>query len=100
MTTRRVQFTAAAQTHVDREQTWWIQHRAYPEIFTDELEQAVALVAAHPGVGTIHRSRVPGVRRLYLRRVDLHLYYTVAPQAVIVRALWGARRGRTPNLAE
>ena len=32
------------------------------------------------------------VRRVYLRRVAAHLYYTFDDTGVVVRALWGARR--------
>ena len=43
-------------------------------------------------------SPVPGVRRVYLRRVAVHLYYTFDDTGVIVRALWGARRERGPQI--
>ena len=39
---------------------------------------------------------VPGLRRLYLRKIACHLYYTFDEHEVIVRALWGARRGKGP----
>ena len=41
---------------------------------------------------------VPGVRRIYLKRVVAHLYYTFDDDEVIVPALWGARRERGPRL--
>jgi hypothetical protein len=44
------------------------------------------------------QSPVPGVRRVYLRRVDAHLYYTFDDARVIVHALWGARRERGPRI--
>ena len=44
------------------------------------------------------QSPVPGVRRLYLRRVAVHLYYTFDDARLIVRALWGARRERGPRI--
>ena len=44
------------------------------------------------------RSPIPDVRRVYLRRVALHLYYTFSDDEVIVRALWGAHRERGPEL--
>ena len=56
-------------------------------------------IAALPGAGTIYaQSPVPGVRRVYPRRVAVHLYYTFDDAHVIVRALWGARRERGPRL--
>ena len=42
-------------------------------------------------------SPVPGVRRIYLRTIVLHLYYTFDDSEVLIRALWGARRERGPQ---
>ena len=96
---RRVRFTATAQEHVRREKAWWLANRDHPDVFTEELEQALQIIAALPGAGTLYaQSPVPGVRRVYLRRVAVHLYYTFDDARVIVRALWGARRERGPQL--
>ena len=68
-------------------------------MFVEELEQALKIVALLPGAGTLYaRSPIPDVRRVYLRRVALHLYYTFDDDAVLIRALWGARRERGPQL--
>ena len=68
-------------------------------MFAEELEQALEIIAVLPGAGTVYtRSPIPGVRRVYLRRVDLHLYYTFDDHEVIARALWGARRKHGPRL--
>ena len=54
-------------------------NRDHPDVFTEELEQALQIIAALPGAGTLYaQSPVPGVRRVYLRRVAVHLYYTFA----------------------
>jgi plasmid stabilization system protein ParE len=54
-----------------------------------ELEQALQIIAVLPGAGTLYaQPPVPGVRRVYLRRVAVHLYYTFDDARVIVRALW------------
>jgi plasmid stabilization system protein ParE len=95
---RRVSFTFTAQQHVAREKAWWLENREHTEVFAEELEQAVKIVAMLPGAGTVYaRSPIPGVRRVYLRRVALHLYYTFDDSEVIVRAIWGARRERGPQ---
>jgi plasmid stabilization system protein ParE len=96
---RHVSFTFTAQQHVAREKAWWLENRDHPEMFAEELEQALKVVALLPGAGTVYApSPVPGMRRMYLRRVGLHLYYTFDNDIVLVRALWGARRGRGPEL--
>jgi plasmid stabilization system protein ParE len=96
---RRVRFTATAQGHVRREKAWWLANRDNVEVFAEELEQALKIAAMLPGAGSPYgRSPVSGVRRLYLRRVGVHLYYTFDDDEVIVRALWGARLERGPQL--
>jgi plasmid stabilization system protein ParE len=96
---RRVRFTATARAHIGRERQWWLQHRDDPEIFAAELEEAVRILAVLPGAGNPYPgSGVPGLRRLYLEKVAPHLYSTFADDQVIVRAFWGARRGRGPVL--
>jgi hypothetical protein len=68
-------------------------------VFTEELGHALQIITALPGAGTVYaQSPVPNVRRVYLRRVAVHLYYTFDDTAVIVRALWGARRERGPQI--
>jgi len=95
---RRVRFTATAQEHVRREKAWWLANRDHADVFTEELEHALQIITALPGVGTLYaQSSVPGVRRVYLRRVAAHLYYTFDEDEVIIRALWGARRERGPR---
>jgi hypothetical protein len=96
---RHVRFTITAQGHVDREKTWWFENRDDVDVFAEELEQALKIIALLPGAGSIYmRSPIPDVRRIYLRRVALHLYYTFSDDQVIVRALWGAHRERGPKL--
>ena len=99
MKQRHVSFTLTAQQHVTREKAWWLANRDHPEVFAEELEQALTIVARLPGTGAVYaNSPVLGVRRVYLRRVALHLYYTFDDDVVIIRALWGARRERGPQL--
>lgn len=97
MKRRRVRFTRTAQEHVRREKGWWLENRDYTEIFADELEQALRLLAVLPGAGTLYpQVDIPGLRRVYLGKVACHVYYTFDDLQVIVRAVWGARRGRGP----
>jgi plasmid stabilization system protein ParE len=96
---RRVRFTATAQRHVTREKVWWLENRIYKDIFADELDEAVKLIALMPGAGAPYAAAgSPGLRRVYLPRVALHLYYTFDDREVIVRALWGARCGSRPQI--
>jgi plasmid stabilization system protein ParE len=96
---RHGSFTRTAELHVANEKEWWLENRDHTKVFAEELEQALKVIAILPGAGTPYqRSPVRGVRRVYLRRTVLHLYYTFDDDEVIVRALWGAHRGRGPQL--
>jgi plasmid stabilization system protein ParE len=96
---RFVRFTATAQRHIKREKTWWFENRADTDAFATEVEDALRILALFPGIGTLYTAAgVSGLRRLYLRKIDCHLYYTFDEREVIVRALWGARRRRGPRI--
>jgi plasmid stabilization system protein ParE len=96
---RRVRFTATAHEHIKAEKAWWLDNRIHAEIFAAEFEEAVRVVALLPGAGTAYpHDDVPGLRRIYLRKVACHIYYTFDDMDVIIRAAWGARRGRGPSI--
>ena len=97
MTRRRVRFTVTARGQIRREKSWWIQNRIHTEVFAAEFEEAVKILAILPGAGTSYPDAdVDGLRRVYLRRIACHLYYTFDDQEVRVRALWSARRSHGP----
>jgi hypothetical protein len=97
---RRVRYTETAQEHVWREERWWLENRNHPEVFADEFERALEILSVLlPGAGALyHDSGAHGLRRIYLAKVACHIYYTFDDDEIIVRAFWGARRGRGPLL--
>ena len=99
MKRRQVLFTATARRHVLRERDWWVTNRENVEAFASDLDRALDLIATLPGVGASY-PRVPGMRRIFLERVAVHVYFTFDGDRVIVRAVWGARRRRGPRLAD
>ena len=99
MNPRRVRFTATARQHVRREKEWWLENRIHADVFVTEFEEALRILAWLPGAGTLYpQAGMAHVRRIYVRKVACHLYYTFDEQEVIVRAFWGARRRRGPRL--
>jgi len=92
---RRIRFTATAQRHAQREKEWWLANRDEKAVFADEIEHALQILEILPAAGSKYgQSRTPGLRRVYLEKIDCHLYYTFDDSEVLVRALWGARRRR------
>ena len=52
-----------------------------------------------PGAGSLYPDAgVAGLRRLYLPKIGCHTYYTHDDDQVVIRALWGARRERGPQM--
>lgn len=101
MKERRVRLTATAEQHLEQERAWWRTNPDHQALFATELESAMQILAIIPGVGAPYLlSPIPALRRLYLRKVGCHVYYTFDDREVIVRALWGARRERGPMLGE
>jgi hypothetical protein len=96
---REVLLTITARRHVLRERDWWASNREHLDAFTSDLDRALDLIAALPGVASSY-ARVPGMRRIFLERIGVHIYFTFDSDRVIVRAVWGARRRRGPRLAD
>ena len=99
MKRRRVLFAETARDQVRAAKSWWMENDLPVEILAEEIEEAIALLSLLPGAGSLYPdASVPGLRRLYLRRISSHLYYTFTDNAVMIRALWHAKRGQGPNL--
>jgi plasmid stabilization system protein ParE len=81
--------------------TWWRANRPRtPDLFEEELEEAVMNLATQPDLGRPYETvRGTEVRRLLLPKTEQHVYYGVddATETVIVYTVWGARRGRRPK---
>lgn len=94
----KVELSAEARAQVERIDAWWRKNRqAAPDLFTDELEQALLALAETPALGVRYPPK-PNVRRLLLKRSHYHLYLALEPTRVYVVALWNAYRGRGPRL--
>jgi plasmid stabilization system protein ParE len=83
---------------------WWMANReASPLLLMDEFERCVSLLESSPDVGVrFHRSSVPGVRRLVMKRTKHHVYYLHdEPNAIVyIIAVWGAPKLGYPVLLD
>jgi plasmid stabilization system protein ParE len=96
-----VSFTRRAATEIAAAVAWWARNRlAAPGAITDDINEAVGMLRAAPEIGIpVPSARLSGVRRIFLDRIDYHLYYRVNARRsrIAVLALWHARR-RPPRL--
>jgi plasmid stabilization system protein ParE len=96
-----VRIASSAARAIAAAATWWAANRPNaPDAFVLDLENALKLIAAHPGIGAQTVStRLEDVRRVHLARVHYHLYYRLTPEpAIEVLALWHTSREAPPQL--
>lgn len=74
---------------------------AAPNLFLEELADALALLEIEAGVGVRQPNRmIPGLRRYLLRATRYHLYFVHSDDAVVIVGIWGATRRSTPRFAD
>ena len=94
----KVELSGEALAEVERADAWWRENRpAAPDVFANELDQALIALEGTPGLGLRYEPK-PGIRRLLLQRTSYHLYFLVQADRVHVVAAWSAFRGRGPAL--
>jgi len=95
----RVLVSKRAAAQVQRRATWWQENRpAAPGAVALDFGEAVKLLAEQPGIGAKYEgTRTPGVRRLYLSRLEYFIYYRADPITLQILAFWGASRGTQPR---
>ncbi|HWO22684.1 MAG TPA: type II toxin-antitoxin system RelE/ParE family toxin [Kofleriaceae bacterium] len=81
---------------------WWRRNRrAAPTLVIDELARCVSLLESSPDIGVrFHRTAVPGVRRLVMKKTR-HLVYYIHDEehsVVYIIAVWGAPKEGDPVL--
>jgi hypothetical protein len=96
---RHISFTLTAQQHVSLQKVVVARESRPSGNLRRRAREALKIVAILPGAGAVYaHSPIPSVRRVYLRRIALHLYYTFDEDQVIIRALWSARREHRPEI--
>ncbi len=94
----KVELSGEARAEVERADAWWRENRpAAPDLFANELDQALIALEGTPGLGLRYEPK-PGICRLLLQRTSYHLYFLVQADRVYVVAVWSAYRGRGPAL--
>jgi plasmid stabilization system protein ParE len=70
-----IKVTRRAAAQIYEASAWWEVNRpAAPAAIREELERAFALLAAQLRIGCMARNtKLPGVRRVHLKRIHYHL---------------------------
>jgi hypothetical protein len=83
---------------------WWRKNRPGAEgVFEREFEETLARLAAmslRSPIGVIYKVRRDvTIRRFRLPKTEQHIYFSIDEKndTIVVRAIWGARRGRPPS---
>ncbi len=93
-----VELSENAAGQVDNLDAWWRAHRTdSPDLFLDELTEAITALSAWPGRGTAYVA-IEGVRRYLLRKTRYHVYFRADRDRVLILAVWSAVRGQGPKL--
>src|SRR5690606_2537506 len=97
----RLEVTKRAQREAKRLAGGWLEHRdKAPELFEEELLAAYGVIQSEPALGqTYAASRGRRIQRVLMPRTKNHVaYHQKSTDVVQVIAIWGAIRGRGPNL--
>lgn len=95
----KVDLSDEADQQAEQIDIWWRAHRlAAPDLFTDELDEALVALGETPTLGVIYQAGEVAVRRILLPRSHYHVYFIQEEQRIFVVAVWNAFRGRGPKL--
>lgn len=95
-----IKFTPRAESEAEAKTRWWRRNRqASPNLFDDELAQALAGISQDPTVGAIHPATHPAiVRKRLMPRTKNYVYFAVQEGVILIVSIWGAPRRRGPQL--
>ncbi len=95
----RLRLTPRALAEAKRIKTWWLRNRQAANLFEQELTATLDAILSTPTLGTAYPSRFEvGVRRVLMPKTQNHVYFTVENDEVVILSVWGAPRGRSPEL--
>lgn len=89
-----------AEREIERAAEWWSLNRpAAPGAVRKDLEAALTLLVAEPGIGSKAETPRPEVvRKLSLPRAKYFVYYRVRGEVLQVVAFWHASSETGPSL--
>jgi plasmid stabilization system protein ParE len=95
----KVRIARRAQLEAERIDAQWREVADHPEVFAEDFLAAVKSLAELPGIGSPWPTpRRPGLRRVYLKRSNVHLYFVVEADEVRILCVWWSRLRKAPSL--
>lgn len=98
----KVHFTPRGRRAALAMAKWWRANRPLAaDLFERELATATRQIEQQPELVPVYETvRGRAVRRALLPKTEQHVYYSVdeATETVVIHVVWGARRGRGPEL--
>lgn len=96
----KIRYTKQGRSRADFVDDWWRNNRpAAPDLFKQELEDALELLAASPKMGEEYKLvRGRQVYRVLLEATRQYVYYVVDEPAgeLEIWSVWGTARARGP----
>jgi plasmid stabilization system protein ParE len=98
--TFHVSLAPRARTQVREIDRWWRANReAAPQLFSEELANAIDTLSLFPMAGSTYRLEQPPLRRILLPATRHHVYYDFDGETAQILAVWSAVRGTGPLIA-
>ncbi len=95
----RVLISKRAQRELERIDEQWREVADHTEVFADEFLEWVEKLGRVPGIGQPWPTeKRPELKRVQLRKSEVHLYFTRDDETVRIMAAWWSRRKRPPKL--
>ena len=97
----KIKISKRARRRAEKLDERWRREADYPNLFAEELNGVLLELASIPQLGSSWPTeRRPMLKRLLLAKTKYHLYFEIDERKQVIRILtvWGATRGRTPNL--
>lgn len=95
-----VRFTPRAESETEAKRKWWRENRdKAPDLFDDELDEAVTKIRADATTGAVFASSYPStVRRVLMPKTKNNVFFAIIDGEIVILSIWGAPRCRGPKL--
>ncbi len=96
----KLRVSARARREFERCDAWWRSNRDAADLLTREILDVLDRLRGNPDLGSLYEAVyfATPVRRVLLPQTEHHVYHAREGDALVILAVWGARRRRGPTL--